>query len=141
MRIFDFDIRLPRFSRKERRRAERIKVFEALYLDYRSPSPGLSGSAPSKDISAIGIRFLSEHKLSKGTSLDLRLRFTPGSIRTEKLRVRATVVRCHRLWRKKKYRVACVFDDLDTHARQEIQNFVSWLREREKKYLHFRWQP
>lgn len=155
--LFGFEIRLPRFSKKEKRRAERVRTYEELYLDYRSLENSASGggtagfsqpsqrvptggSGEARDVSVTGIRFISKIKYPPGTLLDLKLRFAPGSTPIPNLEVRGRVKRAYKLFRLKGYRVGCVFESLSEEARQAIEQFVKWAKVREKKYLFFRWR-
>ncbi|MBI4115896.1 MAG: PilZ domain-containing protein [Candidatus Omnitrophica bacterium] len=140
--MFGLEIRFPRifWSGKERRRAERERVFEALYVDYRCDSPPLSGSGEGKDVSAVGIRFACEQKLPKDAALRLRLRFTPGSVKKDSVEIRARVVDCYKKIGHGRYRVACDFQELDLVSQYTIKSFVEWLKARRAKNLFFRWR-
>ena len=139
MNIFGFRINFPWFPSKEKRRAERKHVFEALWLGYKSPLAFEARSGETVDISLTGVRFLSDSKLEKGARLELTLRFTPGSVgpAVQSIQVRAEVVRCYRRFKEKRYRVACVFGDLNDGAYQKIKTFLLWLKDREEKFLFF----
>ena len=126
-------------SEQEKRAAQRLKVFEALYLDWKDLT-GKEGKGGGKDISTSGIRFASDMEFSRGTILDLRLRFAPGSIQKEMLEVKAQVIRCYKPKGGRHYRVGCIFQNLDEEARGVLKNLIEWLKEREKKYLFFRYQ-
>jgi hypothetical protein len=140
MKILGIEIRLPKTSKRERRGAERVGTFEALYLDYKGSKHSVSGSGEGKDLSISGIRFASSRSFSKGDRLSLQLRFTPGSVRPEVLEVQARVVRCYRPTRSGRYRVGCNFENLSEAALKTLQDVMLWLKQREKKYLFFRWK-
>ena len=139
MNFFGLEIRFPGFPRRERRNGTRARIFEALYLDYKSDNPPIKGTAEGGDISLGGVRFASDKKIPKGTRLELTLRFAAGSTTTESLKVFAQVVRCERPFGHKHYQVGCRFDVLDENPRNAIITFVLWLKERNEKYLFFRY--
>lgn len=144
MKIFGFEISFP-FSLfpKEKRRAERLGIFEALYVRYRCLDSEGRGSGAALDLSQVGILFLSEHPIPSGARLELMLRFTPGSVSSEvyELPVEARVVRCRKRFNQKYQRVACEFEGLSPEVQQIIAHFIGWLKERQEKYLFFRYQP
>ena len=140
LNLFGFEIRLPRLVKKERRGADRVRTFEELYVDYRSIENTASGSGEARDISATGIRFVSSVKYPAGALLNLHLRFTPASTNVQSLEVKARVVRVYRLFRQKNYRMGCTFENLSGEVRQSLEQFIRWAKEREKKYLFFRWR-
>ena len=138
--LFGFNIRLPRLSKKERRRATRERLFEELLVDYKSAGHPKVARGEARDISVTGIRFVSHAKFPNGTFLDLLLRFTPGSARVSNLTVQARVVRSYKIFRSKSYRIGCEFINLDPNARDILKDFVAWAENRRKKYLHFRYK-
>jgi hypothetical protein len=72
--------------------------------------------------------------------LNLCLRFTPGSTNTLDLVLRARVMRRYRLFRQKNYRLGCSFENLTDEVLGSLRQFVKWAKDREKKYLFFRWR-
>lgn len=143
MRVLGLEIRFPRILNWERRGVERIQVYETLYVVYRDLRTLSSGSGQAHDISIAGVRFSSENKLNKGSPLELTLRFSAGALprNIQTLQAHAHVIYCHKRFRHHHYHVACAFDDLGEEAARIIQLFISWLKEREQKYLFFRYQP
>ncbi len=139
MKIFDQILSFFGFSEQEKRAAQRLKIFEAVYLDWKD-SAGKEGKGEGKDISTSGIRFASDIEFPKGTILDLKLRFAPGSIQKEMLEVKAQVIRCYKPKGGRHYRVGCIFKNLDPEAQGVLKSLIGWLKEREKKYLFFRYQ-
>lgn len=142
MRILGCEIKLPRFFSGERRRAPRYLVYEALYVSVKLRGRSSFDQGEALDISQTGIRLISNHKFPKGALLDMELRFTPGSTPQSSISVQASVVRCYKkaIW-EKCYRMGCQFEALDPTAQEIIRVFISWLKEREEKYLFFRYQP
>jgi len=139
MKILGFEIKLPAFLRRDRRHGERARVFEDLFIDYRSQAPPRRGTGEGRDISTEGILFFSDDKLPPGMALELRLRISPGILQVQQIPVHARVLRCERGFREKQYRVACAFDPLDEPTCQQIQAYVAWLKQREQNYLFFRY--
>ncbi len=145
MKIFGIEIKLGQGSQKERRSAPREKVFETVYVDYTNPELQIKGTGEVKDLTPQGVCFGSFMTLSEGMSVDLVLRFTPGSIRTNTLKIRGRVVRCQKMGKKNWYNlnygheIACAFSELEGEARHELQAFMDWLKQYKEKYLHFRW--
>ena len=141
MNIFGIRIKLPKlFQTVDKRKFERVRVFETLYLDYQSDRPPVKGSSKAKDISLGGLRFTSDQKIPKGSLLQLNLRFAAGSTSVKSLTTQAHVVRCSKKMGHKHYQVGCIFDPLDEASRVEIENFIHWLKERNEKYLFFRYR-
>ena len=141
MKIFGIELKLPRFLQNEKRRALRARIFEDVYVDFQtrnSPNP-LRGTGEGRDLSAHGIQFFCDKRFSVGTPIDLVLRFSPGILPVEKLWVQAQVVRCHKGFREKQCRVACDFENVDEQTKKHIEVFVSFLKQREEKYLFFRY--
>lgn len=140
MKILGLEIRFPRISSSDRRGEKRIPVHETLYLDYCTSEPPQEGSAQALDISISEIRFISPSKLPKGAILDLTLRFPPGLIQMQTLKVRGHVVRSYRRFHQKRHRVVCAFDEMDASSLDQIQTFIRWLEERKEKFLFFRYR-
>ncbi|GEM_PF-1043574 len=140
MKIFGFEIKSPRSAFTERRRGERIRVFETLFLDYQSPVHPAKGRCEARDISEVGLRFSSTSKIPKGTPLELNLRFAQSSPVKADLRVWAKVTRCDKKFGQKWYKIGCEFDPLDPVTCSQIQAFVNWLKEQKEKNLFFRWR-
>ena len=139
MKIFGIKINIlpPRPRWTEKRRAPRFPVHETLYLDYHNLLQRRKGVAEGKDISILGLRFACESQFEKGTPLDFILRFHPESGIGEPLRLRAHVVHCYRKSRQRRYRVGCEFEEPDTFSQNQIQSFISWLKERDSGFaLH-----
>ena len=139
MKILGFELKLPKFLRPDRRKAQRARIFEDLYVDYKSLNPSRKGTGEGRDISVLSLNFFSDDKLPAGTSLELRLRLSPGVLQVDQIFTRATVVRCSKGFREKQYRVACNFEGIDQTTRSQIETFVAWLKQREQKYLFFRY--
>ena len=140
MKLFGFEIKLP-FFKNERRKAPRARIFEDLYVDFQSrntPHP-VKGTGEGRDLSTIGIQFFGDKKFNVGAELDLILRISPGVLPVDKLFVRARVVRCHKGFREKQCRIACDFQNVDETTLKHISTFVAWLKQREEKYLFFRY--
>ena len=139
MRFLGLKFGLPKIFQRERRRAERLCVYETLYLDYKSQDPPFQGSAEALDLSVTDIRFKSEQKIPKGTQLHLNLRFAAGVVSTETLLVLARVVRCFKPIFHEHYRVECIFVGLTPDSQKILEAFVRWLKEQKEKYLFFRY--
>ena len=139
MTFLGIQINLPKIFRREKREAPRLHIFQTLYLDYKSEAPPVQGSAEARDISMGGLRFNSDKKLPKGTSVTLTLRFAGGSTTVNSLTTRARVVRCSRQWGHKHYQIGCEFERLEESAHEEIDVFIHWLKVRNEKYIHFRY--
>ena len=139
MTFLGIQIHLPKIFRREKREAPRLRIFLTLYLDYKSEAPPVQGSSEARDISMSGLRFNSEKKLPKGTLVTLTLRFAGGSTTVNSLSARARVVRCFRPWGHKHYQIGCEFDRLEESTREEIEVFINWLKDRNEKYIHFRY--
>ncbi len=139
MRIFGFEIKFPFSIRRERRKDSRARIFEDLYVDFRSPIDPVRGTGEGRDISVSSLGFFSDQKLSVGIPVELTLRIAPGVLDVQQIPVRGHVVRCQKGFREKQYRVACDFEEVDEPMRQRLTTFVNWLKEREKKYLFFRY--
>lgn len=136
MKIFGWNL----FGAKEKRAAERVRLFEELYVDYiDAANATVSGSGESLDFSSLGIRFISHHPFRKGDALKLRIRFTPGILPVSEILVEAKAVRCNRRWREKFYRIGCKFENVNEETRSRLEFLVNYFREREKKYLFFRY--
>ena len=93
MKILGFELKLPKFLRPDRRKAERARIFEDLYVDYKSLNPPRKGTGEGRDISVSNLNFFSNDKLPAGTSLELRIRISPGVLQVDQIFTRATVVR------------------------------------------------
>lgn len=139
MRLAGLKFGLPKIFQRERRRSERQRVHESLYLDYKSQDPPLQGSAEASDLSLTGIRFKSGQTIPKQTLLDLTLRFAAGVVSTETLSVQARVVRCVKPLFRQHVRVGCVFVALTQDSEKILEAFLCWLKERKEKYLFFRY--
>ena len=139
MKIFGFNIRFPRFSSKERRRGERAKVFETLYVDFANRELQIRGTGEAHDVALGGVRFVTSKKLVRGTRLLLTLRFTPGVVARDELQTEGQVVRAHLCNRKGDYLVVCSLSDLDAAVSDQLQIFIRWLERQKEKYLFYRW--
>ncbi len=139
MTFLGIQINLPKIFRKEKREVPRLRIFQTLYLDYKSEKPPVQGSAEARDISMGGLRFNSDKRLPQGTHVLLTLRFAGGSTTVSSLTARARVVRCFRQWGHKHYQIGCEFERLEESSREEIEVFINWLKERNEKYIHFRY--
>ena len=139
MKILGFELKVPKFLRPDRRKAERARIFEDLYVDYKSMNPPRKGTGEGRDISASGLHFFSDDKLPPGTSLELKLRLSPGVLPLDQIFARGTVLRSTKGSREKQYRVASHFEGLHQATRSQIETFVVWLKQREQKYLFFRY--
>ena len=140
MKILGFEIRFPGFKRKERQSAWRERVFEEVYLDFKSSHPPMRGTAEATEISAGGLRFAASQKIPPGTALNLSLRLTSSYPGKKQIEVSGRVLRSEKKFGKAFYRVVCAFESPDPSSQEEIQAFVSWLRERHQKYLFFRYR-
>ena len=138
MKIMGLKIKFPRILPFERRKAERVRIHETLYLNYEASKDRVNGTAEGKDISTSGVRFASFSKFPPGTPLDLTLRFSPEYFQNKPLQVRAIVVRCYRLVRQRRYRIACKFENLDSSTKEEIQAYIVWLKEQKVKLAFLR---
>jgi hypothetical protein len=148
MKIFGIEIKFGGGgSQKERRNTPREKVFETVYVDYAVPDQEIKGTGEVKDLTSLGLCFGSFLPLDRGTAVDLTLRFTPGSTKTNSLRIPGTVVRSQTLVKKHhynldySYEIACSFKAPEGEAARELQAFIDWLKQYKEKYLHFRWGP
>lgn len=139
MIIFGFRVNLPKIFQKEKRESPRLHILQTLYLDFKSQTPPVQASAEARDISMGGLRFNSQKKLPKGTSLELTLRFAAGSTAVNSLTTHAHVVRCSKQWSRKDYQIGCEFDRLEEATHEEIEVFIQWLKVRNEKYVHFRY--
>ena len=139
MRIFGFEFKFPFSIRRDRRKDDRARIFEDLYVDFRSPIDPVHGTGEGRDISVSSVGFFSDQKLSVGIPVELTLRIAPGVLDVQKIPVRGRVIRCQKGFREKQYRVACEFEEVDEPTRQRLTTFVDWLKQREKKYLFFRY--
>ena len=139
MKIFGLEIKIPRILMPiERRKAERFRAYETVYLDYRSPGEEKFGSGEGRDISTRGIRFACPSYIPKGTFLNLTLRFAPDYASSRKtIHLRAYVVRAYRQPRQKRFRVACAFENVDAPTHKELEDFVLWLKDRKDQYLYY----
>ena len=121
MKIFGLEIKIPRILMPiERRKAERFRAYETVYLDYRSPGEEKFGSGEGRDISTRGIRFAPDYASSRKT-----------------IHLRAYVVRAYRQPRQKRFRVACAFENVDAPTHKELEDFVLWLKDRKDQYLYY----
>ena len=139
MKFLGLKIKLLKFPKRERRKWQRTRVYETLYLDYRSDYPPVKGSAEGRDISLGGVRFVTQYKIPKGTPVQLTLRFASSPTTTKSLSVRARILRCSKKFGQKRYRVGCEFLKLDETSYSEIETFVKWVKEQQDKYLHYRY--
>lgn len=139
MKILGFELRVPKFLRPDRRKAQRARIFEDLYVDYKSLNPPRKGTGEGRDISVLALNFFSDDKLPAGTLLEMRLRISPGVLQGDHIFARAIVQRCSKGFREKQYRVVCIFEGLDEVTKSQIETFVVWLKQREQKYLFFRY--
>lgn len=139
MKILGFELKLPKFLCPDRRKSLRARIFEDLYVDYKSLNPPRKGTGEGRDISVLGLNFFSDDKLPAGTALEMKLRISPGVLQVDHIFTRAVVQRCSKGFREKQYRVACLFEDLDKVTKSQIETFVTWLKQREQKYLFFRY--
>ena len=139
MILFGFEIKLPQIFCREKRGTERVRTRESLYVDYFSPELGKRGTGEGKDISETGVRFVSADQFCRGVILELSVRIPAGIAQKDILSVKAKVVRSYRIFRQKRYRVACAFLDLDEPTRKDLQTFVAWLKYQKDHYLFFRW--
>lgn len=128
--LLGLKIKFPRILPIERRKAERVRIQETLYLDYVSPVHLNRGKAEGRDLSTRGIRFACSDKYPKGTPLDLTFRFSSEYAKDKTLQGRGIVVRCYRKSFQRRYRIACAFDHPDTLFHNELQDFVSWVKGR-----------
>lgn len=87
-------------------------------------------------MSATGIRFACSTKFPKGTRLELELKLPSEYGEKKIIRAQTHVIRCYKKLKQNRYRIACRFDRLDAETRSEIQSFVAWLDERERRYLY-----
>lgn len=137
MKIMGLEISVLGRRPREKRKAERARVYNSLSVDYEGPDPTINGFADAIDISSAGVRFASYSNFPQGTPLNLTLRFAPEYTPDKVLQARGTVIRCYRKPEQRRYRVACTFENLDPPSRNEIRAFVSWLKERNKHYFYF----
>lgn len=142
MGIFDFWFKLLNLFKRDKRREPRARIFEDLYVDFQSTrsTPPIRGTGEGRDISLTGVQFFSDKKFHAETPLDLVLRFPPGVLAIDRIAIHARVVRCHKGFRERQCRIACAFEKIDPESRKQLAALLSWLKEREKKYLFFRYQ-
>ena len=139
MKILGFEIKFPQLFKRNRRKALRARTFEDLYVDYYSPAHSLRGTGEGRDVSTGGVQFFSDRKLPQGTSVELTLRIPPGILDVQQIQVHGQVLRCQKGFREKQYRVACTFQEINEITLQRLTALVAWLKEREEKYLFFRY--
>lgn len=139
--LFGFNIDFTQFfkSKSHRRKWERVRTIEVLYLDYKSTGPPLQGTGEAQDISLGGIRFKSDDKIPKGTLLELKLRFAAGSTTTDSLIAHGHVVGCSKSWRQKHFHVRCQLERLNQVQQKQLELFIKWWKERSDKYIQFRY--
>lgn len=137
MKLFGLEIKIPRILSRERRKAERVRIHETLYLDYLSPEHGKKESGEGRDISLCGVRFACSSPIPKGTVLDLTLRLSPDYASNKILPLKARVVRTYRYPRQKRFRVACAFEEMDNSAYRQLEDFITWLKERMSQSFYF----
>jgi hypothetical protein len=136
LKILGREIELRRFLFRERRKAERVVLFNTLFIDYHSPVHQTSGTAEGRDISTRGVRFACHEQFPVGTPLDLTLRFAPEYGSDRVVQTRGYVVRCYRKKLQTRYRVACAFDHVEAMHHDQIENFVRWQKDRERNYIY-----
>ena len=141
MNIFGFNFNLPKFFRlgHNRRRWERTRIIEVLYLDYKSNQPPLQGTAEAQNLSLGGIQFKSDKKIPKGVTLELKLRFAAGSTTMDSITVPVSVIDCSRNFRQKHFHVRCQFKALTAIQAKQLETFMEWWKIRVDKYMHFRY--
>ncbi len=141
MNFFGLNFDFSKFfkSASHRRKWERIRILEALYLDYESNQPPLQGKGEAQDLSLGGICFKADQKIPKGTLLELKLRFAAGSTTADTLITQGHVIGCNRRWRRKHHHVRCRLEGLDQVKQKTLELFIQWWKERQEKYMHFRY--
>lgn len=121
-------------------RYERVRTFETLYVDYRDPATGNTGSGEGLDICPQSIRFASFGVFKKNAPLELNLRFSYKYTETRTLTLKGNVIECKRLRKQRRHRTVCVFEQpLLPEDQAEIRNLIAWLGEVKEKYLFFRY--
>lgn len=136
MKILGLEIHLPRILPFERRKSERVRTLETVYLDFTSEEDAHKGNGEVREISEGGIRFATYSKLSKGGLIHLTLRFTSEYAPNKGLQVDARILRSYRFPGQARYRVACAFQSLDEKARAFFQDFISWLKARNASQIY-----
>ncbi len=139
MKILGFEIKFPWSFKRDQRKAPRVRTFEDLYVDFWSSANSVRGTGEGRDVSTGGVQFFSDRKLPPGTSVELTLRIPPGILDVQQIQTHAQVLRCQKGFREKQHRVACAFQGIDETTFQRLATLVVWLKEREQKYLFFRY--
>ena len=115
----------------KKKRAERISARGYCDIVFKKEGSRDLCCGEIKDLSLTGLRLVSESALPKGTLLEFKMHY-PTAYGPDDLPLQAKiqVVRCYRLKGQHRFRIGCIFVDLESQmaARSNFEFFLQWLR-------------
>ena len=116
------------FDRGDKRKAMRLSMMRGFHIFFRDKNGGPTDTGEVRDISPYGIKFALGRKLSRGTVLDVELRFPEIYPKDKIVKTSVRVVRCIQEKDQSRYRIGCEMN-LPQEDITKVSDFIRWVQQ------------